>query len=591
MYKKKLVLINMVLIALLGGAGKAVYSEPSRFDIGFDQGIKTATSLRNQPINALKNFKPKEVIKNYSENPNEANYQNNPAAIKTDAMASLDSNPTAKTIQSSMESHPKFDIKPDSPMIDNISKRADAIYDVVTGQYGDCTKKTSCDITYKTETCEESPKSTYQYCKKILNIDLIPHQVEQHYYLTAHLSVRNHNYAGANINAVTGQIIFVGPREARFSLDGRLPPNIDCRTLQGKITSRSGSATLDSIDFPSCANGLVFAFHISNGHNMDLTVDMTSTRITYEPKDNWNDGCMGLAKMASCTFKEERCVAPRSTHDIQGISVTRDCWEKESTYQCGGESRVANCDPLRNQGCEQIGSQCQSRIESECSLYQQTFRCPIKNCTDVGMICNGQTYCLDGDCVKQEKKADPDFQRAVSALSAANEAAKSFSNFNSIFAGVRKTCDKLALGFLNCCTDDGWGKDIKLAQCSQEEKDLGIAKDNLQTVYIGEYCNKDILGVCLEHRKSYCVFPSKLARIIQAQGRRDQLNISFGDPEDTNCRGLSREEFAQLNLSKIDFSDFYADISKKQRFEDTAKLNDRIHEKMSQWEKDKKPHG
>jgi conjugal transfer mating pair stabilization protein TraN len=207
------------------------------------------------------------------------------------------------------------------------------------------------------------------------------------------------------------------------------------------------------------------------------------------------------------------------------------------------------------------------------------------------MICNGQTYCLDGDCVKQEKQADPDFQKAVSALSAAHEAAKSFTDFNSIFAGVKKTCDKFALGFLNCCTGEGWGKDIKLAQCSQEEKDLGSAKENLQTVYVGEYCKKDPLGICIEHRKAYCVFPSKLARIIQAQGRRDQLGIGFGDAENVNCRGLLREEFAQLDFNKIDFSDFYSDIAKKERIEDQGKLNQRVSEKMDKWAEEKKPHG
>ena len=567
------------------------YADESLFNAGFDQGIKTASALQGNAINAMKNFKPKEVIKNYTDNPKETNYQNSPDSIKSDAVATRDNDPTAKAINDSIYNHPKFDIKSDSPQIKNITKRADDIYDVVTGQFGDCTKQTSCSTTYKNETCEESPPSTYQYCKKTLTIDLIPHQVDTHYYLTAHLSVDDHNYAGISINTVNGHINFLGPHDASFRLDGRLPNNIDCRTLQGKIISTQARAHLDFINFPSCNNGLVLDFHISSGHGIDIKIDMVSTKITYEPQDRWNDECIGISHFANCAFKEERCTAPQSTHDIQGIPVTRDCWEKEATYQCGGGENVAACEPLRNQGCEQIDSQCKNKGDGGCTQYLQTFRCPIKQCTDVGMICNGQTYCLDGDCVKQQKQADPDFQKAVSALSAANEAAKSFTDFNSIFVGVKKTCDKFALGFLNCCTDDGWGKDIKLAQCSQEEKDLGTAKENLQTVYVGEYCKKNPLGICIEHRKAYCAFSSKLARIIQAQGRRDQLGVGFGDPENVNCRGLTREEFAQLDLSKIDFSDFYADITKKERIEDQGKLNQRVSEKMNKWKEEKKPHG
>ncbi|HZW61157.1 MAG TPA: type-F conjugative transfer system mating-pair stabilization protein TraN [Candidatus Babeliales bacterium] len=591
MHKPYQKMISVLLISLILGIANISYADQSTFNAGFDQGIKTASSQQRSAMDAMRNFKPKDVIKNYSDNPKEINYKNNPDAIKSDAVSARDNDPTGKAIKDSISNHPKFDIKADSKLIQNITKRADDIYDVVTGQYGDCTKKTSCNTTYKTETCEETPRSTYQYCKKTLNIDLIPHQVDTHYYLTAQLSVDEHNYAGISVNTVNGHINFLGPHDASFRLEGRLPSNIDCHTLQGKIISQQGRSHLDSISFPSCSNGLGLDFHISSGHNMVLKLDIVSSTITYEPQDRWKDECIGLSKIASCTLKEERCTAPRSTHDIQGIPVTRDCWETEATYHCGGGDGVSACEPLRSRGCEQIDSQCKNTSDGGCTLYQQTFRCPIKECTDIGMICNGQTYCLDGDCVKQEKQADPDFQKAVSALSAANEAAKSFTNFNSIFAGVKKTCDKLALQFLNCCTNEGWGKDINLAQCSQEEKDLGAAKENLQTVYVGEYCKKDPLGICLEHRKAYCVFPSKLARIVQAQGRRDQLGIGFGDPENVNCRGLSREEFAQLDLSKMDFSDFYAEITKKEHIEDPGKLNQRVSEKTSKWAEEKKPNG
>ncbi len=583
--------ISVFIISLILSIANLSYADEAHFNAGFDQGIKTASSLRGSTMDAMQYFKDKKIIENYSDHPKETNYQNNPDAIKTDAVSSRDNDPTAKTINDSISNHPKFDIKADSPFIQNITKRSDDIYDVVTGQYGDCTKKTSCNTTYKTETCEESPRSTYQYCKKTLNIDLVPHQVVTHYPLTLHVTQPRY-YVGVRINTVNGHLLFIQPSDgAGASLSGRLPANLDCNGLSGSVTNNVNG--LDGQEWPSCSNGMALGIHITRRGNIgrvDIQIDITSTKMTYEPKDQWNNQCVGLENSSSCTFKEERCVATQSTHVIQGIPVLRDCWEKEATYQCGGTSNVASCQPYRDQGCEQIGSVCQNQEVGGCTLYQQTFRCPIKQCTDVGMICNGQTYCLDGNCVNQQKQADPDFQRAVSALSATNEAAKNFTKFNSIFTGTKKTCDKLIAGFLDCCEDKGWGKD-HIAQCSQEEKDLKSDKEKLLTVYVGEYCKKDPLGICIEHRRAYCVFPSKLARIIQQQGRQGQLGISFGDPEDVNCRGITREEFAQLKFDKMDFSDFYADISQKTRIEDQGHLDQRMKEKMQAWEKEKKPHG
>ncbi|EOD1484981.1 conjugal transfer protein TraN [Escherichia coli] len=60
--------------------------------------------------------------------------------------------------------------------------------------------------------------------------------------------------------------------------------------------------------------------------------------------------------------------------------------------------------------------------------------------------------------------------------------------------------------------DSGWGQDIGLAKCSSDEKALAKAKSNKLTVSVGEFCSKKVLGVCLEKKRSYCQFDSKLAQ-------------------------------------------------------------------------------
>ena len=574
----------------------AVNNAMADFNNSFQNGLNVASSHQNQAQNSLNQFDPKSTFNNYTSIPDQSKYYSgvtqSSTAITNDSINVAKTDNSAKAIQNSFDNRPKFTIDTNSPDMKKsllIQNNSSDIVKGISDQFIDCTKKQDCSTTYKTQTCEETPAELNQYCKKILNITMIPHQVVTHYHLGTRLSVSDHNYAGINTNVVTGQNIFVGPHDATFWLDGRLPGNIDCHTLQGKIVSTVGNAHLDNVYFPTCGNGLQLSYHISSGHRLDLNIDMTTTTTTYEPNDQWDDGCGALANNSSCTFQSETCVQPQSTHTIQGIPVTRDCWEKEDSYLCRMGAGSNTCQPYKDQGCEQIGSVCENKSDGGCMLYQQTFRCPVKQCTDVGVVCNGQTYCITDDCVKHDKQADPDFQKAVSALSVMNEAAKQFDQ-QFIFQGSSKSCSEAPIGYLNCCVDDGWGQDVHLASCSDEEKSLGKDKANGLSIYVGEYCKNDVMGICTSNRKSYCVFPSKLARIIQDQGRNKQLHIGFGDKEHPDCRGITPEELQEIDFSKIDFSDFYSDIAQKEHVEDPAQVNQKMEDRIQQLVQGGKPH-
>lgn len=546
---------------------------------GFNKGMAAAQNAQQSANQALQTFKPETVFKNYTSNPSETSYVNNPDSMQDAAEDKTKTDPAGQSINHNVQNPPPYHITADSPQIIKIQNQADAVYSVITGQYGDCTEKTSCTTHYETATCQEAPPTTTQYCKAILTVDMIPKQVQTHYTLKTSLSANNHDYAGVVANTVTGVISFLGPSDAHFSLTGRLPNNIDCSTLTSRITAQSG-AHLDYIYLPTCSNGLDLNYHMSSGHSINLTIDVVSTTTTYVPEDHWQDECTGLSNNPSCSLESERCLEANTTHTIQGIPVTRDCWEKESTYQCGSKNQVNECQAYRDQACEQTHSECVTTTNNSCTLYEETFRCPKQTCTNTGAICNGTTYCLEGDCAAAQSTADPDFQQSVSSLVAVEDASKSYSdNYQvnySIFGGEKKSCRKDLVGFADCCSDSGWGMDLNLAQCSQEEKDLGVAKQNLQTVYIGEYCDQDMLGVCLLHKKAYCVFPSKMSRIIQEQGRRDQLGISFGTPEHPDCRGLTDEEFTHLDLGKINFNDFYQDIYQSEQLESADTIDQRV---------------
>ncbi len=113
-----------------------------------------------------------------------------------------------------------------------------------------------------------------------------------------------------------------------------------------------------------------------------------------------------------------------------------------------------------------------------------------------------------------------------------------------------------------CCDKDKVF--LGLVQCKDEEKLLAKKNDQKQCHYVGKYCSKKVnlafTKVCVQHKKTYCCFNSKLARIIQEQGR-EQLKMSWGDAKHPNCRGFRPEEFQKLDFSKMDLSDYYEDIT------------------------------
>jgi conjugal transfer mating pair stabilization protein TraN len=109
-------------------------------------------------------------------------------------------------------------------------------------------------------------------------------------------------------------------------------------------------------------------------------------------------------------------------------------------------------------------------------------------------------------------------------------------------------CRKAFAGFSNCCKDSGWGQSAGLAACDDEEKAIGKAKAKKITVSVGERCDRKVLGACIQKSQVYCVFDGKLARIIQEQGRRDQLGVKFGSGDSPNCRG-SRSRSCRASTS------------------------------------------
>jgi conjugal transfer mating pair stabilization protein TraN len=102
-----------------------------------------------------------------------------------------------------------------------------------------------------------------------------------------------------------------------------------------------------------------------------------------------------------------------------------------------------------------------------------------------------------------------------------------------------------------------------LMSCDQSEQILAMRRGQNLCHEVGTYCSQELkllfVKICIEHTKSHCCYNSRLARIINEQGRA-QLGKAWGSAESPNCSGFTQAEFAALDFSRIDLSEFTAEI-------------------------------
>ena len=101
-----------------------------------------------------------------------------------------------------------------------------------------------------------------------------------------------------------------------------------------------------------------------------------------------------------------------------------------------------------------------------------------------------------------------------------------------------------------------------ILSCEQAEQVLAMKRDNRLCHGTGSYCSQKlpILGTCIETTQSYCCFNSRLARILNEQGRA-QLGRGWGSAKSPDCSGFTLAQLQSLDFSRMDLSEFYAEIA------------------------------
>jgi conjugal transfer mating pair stabilization protein TraN len=288
----------------------------------------------------------------------------------------------------------------------------------------------------------------------------------------------------------------------------------------------------------------------------------------------------------TCQTPTEVCSdAAPATRTEDGTSVTHSCWQWTDSYQCATLTPQNNCATLQaNTACKFDHESC---LDANCYDKSEVYLCTVPASgasQSVTTACTGGIYCVDGSCNQIPQTASPDFQSALVAINSMGDATNQLDpNALTIFGGQSTGCHKPVFGLVNCCAGKSSGllsfavgaaalaaggsvllglvtQFLVLFLCSQSEMELDVQDRMGVCHYVGEYCSEKLLFVCATLRHTYCCFQTKLARVIQEQGRQ-QLNKSWGTPDGPDCTGFTVAEFAQLDLSKMDFSEVYADLT------------------------------
>jgi len=123
-----------------------------------------------------------------------------------------------------------------------------------------------------------------------------------------------------------------------------------------------------------------------------------------------------------------------------------------------------------------------------------------------------------------------------------------------------------------------------ILSCDQAEQVLAMKRDTRLCRSVGSYCSSriPIIKVCIERTESYCCFNSRLARILNEQGRA-QIGRGWGGAESPDCGGFSLAQFQALDFSRMNLAEFYAEITPT--LPDTGAMRARVQQKIESYYK------
>ncbi|WP_172380013.1 type-F conjugative transfer system mating-pair stabilization protein TraN [Vibrio sp. Vb339] len=562
-----------VVLALSLFSASALTSEQQTFTDAASwakQTAKQALKPSSLPLN-IDDYCKDAACQKEIQNPNESRLSDRDINSQKDR--AFANNETAQAIQNTFNKG-KPDIKHDPTMRFALLGQDNA-FEVTHGMsnaYVDCETGTQCLIEDHTRMCT-SPTNTPVTCfetpyvsKQIIKTGRISFHYNGFTPIRYSLPQGVTEVTGINFPGVlTCQGLMCIPNKGvRFRLNGIVihtkPSSSNFNTTQAeRVRCKSGGSGFYCLQKYS-----PFYQATGIGTSNNITIDVLNDyglfngtfTIHYKIRKNvmkWQSSCSTL--LPECKKTQRTCIKGRATHTMNGLPTTLNCWKYQVNHLC----ELADSCARLPKNCNEQSRACSLQQNGVCVEEEIQKSCPEKSCRATQMQCGEQSFCLDGDCYVPEPKLNDHFDKSVAALAGLAEAVKDVGDPPKIFTGKPMQCDQKLAGFNDCCKDSGWGHHLG-AKCSEGEKALGKAKEKGLTLYVGQYCAKKVLGVCTRKKRSYCVYDSKLAKIIQEQGAIQQLGKGLGSAKHPTCAAITPEELGQINFEHIDFSEFYPDM-------------------------------
>lgn len=564
------------------------------------------------------------------------------ASGSLDSSAAAATNPAGSFVTSAAASRPMFNIDPTAdPLLkagNTIKDNPEATAGTLDETYGGCqTVTVNGSATFEEKVCQESRKEASTSCNRTLNVDVTPASCAPGQTLTRVAIANASGHADAlgtsldlisvcrDDSEVTFDFAFTGwcytgyaksTYSATLSVEpaarivSRAPIDIWPGTVGGVGGARSAlkdSPDLIGADYfrrgcflafegGGCTNGQcnytfrhVDEYNWDDGWYPDLDRAFTlsfPTPVMQSISDNWNDGCGGVDDSPVCSLTGEVCTDGPSCRLINGVEVCRACWNNRRDYTCLGDTATGNCQVLRDSGCAQSGSRCLTTdATGACASFEQTYRCETGPATSTPVTTCGNTLtCLDGHCFDTAAPPNPDFALAATHLNVMQAAGQDFDSTGlQIFKGQALGCSKGFLSFSNCCGDNGWGLDLNLAQCNENEKQLIQAARETRCHQVGGFCaDETLLGTCVQTKINWCCFNSKLARLVNEQGR-PQLGKGWGSAKNPDCSGFTPEQLQSLDFAAMDLSEFYGDVMMQAKGMDFDQVQQNVTDRITNY--------
>ncbi len=580
----------------------------------YKAGSEFANSLKNKGTDTIKNTNPANIIPNYTANPSESGYYGGvtsgaASGLENAGVKAMNDTDAGQTTMEVMKNRPPDKLDLDAPFLKagiDMREKAGSESGQITVPCQDVTLDKTEITSHQCErtpaaslACTRTAKITWEEVDGWENQTIVvpPSDFAYHWHgdrwSFSFKSPVTGTIQSATLTLNSGflfnqHVIFMNTtfqmlNASRYTLNAR-----NMALKEGEIIASNRICVGNNGEL--CRVGiqeLVYqAFASTKTATLTLNMMVTVNVKTPSPKIEWVEHCP-FDKSEEVKV-ETQCTEKGGTKTVtvggKKYDVYSECWQYTDYYAKQSADNGSCGDYMKNPACTIVKTTCIESVGSTCLREQAVFSCE-KGLTGGGKMCGVELICASGECDQIKNDKANSFQKAVSALAAVAAAGEDVAELNDVnvraFTGQRYTCRKAAAGFNNCCKSGGWGSDVGLAHCDSEEKALGKAKSRNLTIYVGSYCSNKVLGVCLQKKEAYCVFDSKLAKIVQEQGRGGQLRIGFGSAKNSDCRGITVDELQAINFDRLNFADFYSDLESGTDIPADQELIDRVKNQIA----------